>query len=244
MSSSLSVDPEQRASPVGARQPANPTGGWRQWVRRAAVACLALVIAVNFAIFGGVVVTRMVGRDPRSQPPVVSIENLRRVDDRLWIGDQPTPGGYEQLVQEHGVTLVVNLRTGQGPDPEGDDPALIRSLGADYVRVPIHDGHAPDRSDVQRFLEVVASAPERVYVHCGGGVGRSSVMEAAYRSSRGQSSRLGDQLQLGPLSVEQSWFVATAEPGRSRPVPRAVRIFSRVVDFPRPAFSWMAKELV
>ena len=243
MSSSVSVGPEQRESAVAKRRPPESSGRCRRWVQRAAVGCLGLVIAVNVGTYGGVLVTRLLGSDPRSQPPVVSIENLRRVDDRLWVGDQPTPAGYRQLVQEHGVALVVNLRTGEGPDPEGDDPTLIRSLGADYVRVPIHDGHGPHRSDVERFLQVIESSPGRVYAHCGGGVGRSSVMEAAYRASRGQGPRLTDQFHLGPLSLEQAWFVAAGEPARIRPVPPAVRVLSRVVDFPRPAFSWMAREL-
>ena len=210
------------------------------------MAGVVLVVAVNVVTYGGVALARLVVSDPRSEPPVVSIENLRRVDDRLWAGDQPTPGGFTELIRDGGVKLVVNLRTGEGPDPLGDDPAFIRSLGSEFVRIPLHDGHAPDRATVERFLQVVENAPGPVYVHCGGGVGRSSVMEAAYRARHGRQPRLADQLFLGPLSLEQAWFVAAAEGargGRGPRVPGAVRVVSRVVDFPRPYFSWLVREL-
>jgi protein tyrosine phosphatase (PTP) superfamily phosphohydrolase (DUF442 family) len=243
MSSPVSVAPERSEVPVPNSPTAVVTPPWRRWSAILVVACLAIVVAVNIVTYGGAALARVVVSDPRSRPPVLSIENLRRVDDRLWAGDQPTPGGYRQLIQEQGVKLVVNLRTGQGPDPLGDDPAYLRSLGAEFVRIPVHDGHAPDRATVERFFQVVQSSPGLVYVHCGGGVGRSSMMEAVYRSRRGEEPRLADQLFLGPLSLEQAWFVAAAEGGRTGRVPWAVQALSRVVDFPRPYFSWLVREL-
>jgi protein tyrosine phosphatase (PTP) superfamily phosphohydrolase (DUF442 family) len=218
----------------------SPVGGA---VVVAAGAVVAAVVATNVVLYGGLALARLTGSDPRSRDRAIpSIEHLRRVDDRLWAGDQPTPGGYRSLAHTLGVKRVVNLRTGEGPDPLGDDPAFLASLGIEYVWLPVHDGHAPDPATVRRFLELVDSSPGPVYAHCGGGVGRSSVMEAAYRASRGSDPSVLDQLFLGPVSLEQAWFGLAAGPGRPAPQSRVVRIASRVADYPRPYFSWLGRQ--
>lgn len=206
--------------------------------------CAGVVLVTNVVLYAGIGVARLLVDEPRSRhSELPSIPQLRTVDERVWVGDQPTPPDHRRLAERFGVKVVVNLRTGEGPDPAGDDPALLRSLGVDYVHLPVHDGHAPDRHTVRRFLEVVRASPGRVYVHCGGGVGRSSTMEAAYRASLGQDPSVMPNLFLGPLSLEQVWFIAALGAHRPAPESTAVRILSRVVDFPRPYFSWMARQL-
>jgi uncharacterized protein (TIGR01244 family) len=223
-------------------------GPWRaRWWRRlrlVVVAYLVVVVGTNALIYGGLGLARLTAKDRRSTEVVIpSIQNLRKVDERLWVGDQPRLDGYRSLAREAGVKRVINLRTGDGTDPVGDRPEGIAKLGIEYVHLPLHDGHIPNSATVGRFLELVNSAPGPVYAHCGGGVGRSSVMESAYRASKGEDPSLLDQLFLGPLSLEQARFVLKVRPGKPTKGNWIVQSASRVIDFPRPYFSWLARQL-
>jgi uncharacterized protein (TIGR01244 family) len=218
--------------------------GWRRWLRLVAVAWVVVVVGANAAIYLGLGLARVAAKDPRSSDLVIpSIQNLRQVDERLWVGDQPDLAGYLTLAREAGVKRVINLRTGDGPDPLGDRPAELTAAGLEYIHLPVHDGHIPDAATVRRFLELVRDAPGAVYAHCGGGVGRSSVMESAYRASKGQDPSLLDQLFLGPVSMEQAWFVFSLRPGKPTAGNDLLQGASRVIDFPRPYFSWLARQL-
>ena len=189
---------------------------------------VVLVVVVQTLVFTGVLVARVAGDDPRSA--MDDVPNFRVVDDRLWAGGQPEAEGY-RLLAERGVRLVVDLRTGAADDPRRDDPGLLESLGIAYVSVPVADGHVPSMSQVGRVATLVRGAPGQVYVHCGGGVGRTSALTAAYAERSGHGLPFADLVAIGPHTLEQLWFVAT---GDSNIV---VRRASELVDAPRRAWS-------
>ena len=121
-----------------------------------------------------------------------------------------------------------------GPDDDDrndDDPAFLRSLGVDYLRLPVRDGHVPSDRQVQQFVDAVEDADGMVLLHCGAGVGRTSSFTAAYARRVDEPVDVGGQLSLGLHSVEQLWFVTT---GDTNPVIRRV---SEALDAPRRAWS-------
>ncbi|MBI4260122.1 MAG: dual specificity protein phosphatase family protein [Actinobacteria bacterium] len=130
-----------------------------------------------------------------------------------------------------GVTLVVDLVPGRG-----DDPAFLRDLGIEHLWLPLTDGHIPDAETVRRFLEAVESSRGAVYVHCGAGVGRSSSLAAAYLASVGRDPSLVEALAVGPPTLEQAWFIWSAEPGRPAGGNGWVTALSRFLDSPRTGF--------
>lgn len=217
-----------------------------RWVKIAVVAAgiyFGLAAAGVAALHGGVVAARALGRGPAPGPDgLPPIAHLRAVDDKLLAGAQARPEHYRELARV-GVTLVVDLRTGASDDPNRDDPALLASLGMDYVRMPVPDGRAPDAATVRRFLDAVGDARGRVFLHCGGGVGRSMTLEAAYEADRGIDPSWLDKLAIGPPSFEQLWFVAAAEPGGSPGPNAAVAAMSRAVDGPRRLWSRLRSRL-
>lgn len=204
--------------------------------RTALVAYATIVAAANATILLGVAAARFLGRDTRVRDPrLPQVPNLRRVDDRLWVGGQPSPGDYRGL-SAIGVQTVVDLRTGDPGDPREDDPSFLDQLGMEHVALPVPDGHAPDPTIVERFVRIVDRSPGLVFVHCGAGVGRSTSLQAAYLASAGRRLTVLEQLAIGTPSVEQAWFVLRTRAGRPAPRNHVVELLSRLVfDGPRTA---------
>jgi uncharacterized protein (TIGR01244 family) len=204
-------------------------GGW-----------LGLFLVVNLVILLTGVAARWAGKDPRvhdNRWP--DITNLRVVDDRLLIGGETSPEQYRDLA-ERNVTLVIDTRTGGGADASSDDPRQLAELGLDYVALPIHDGRAPTPAQIRRFLDLVETADGRVFAHCGGGVGRSTSLAAAYEAAQGEDPSVLEQLATGPPTIEQIWFVSTLRPNDpDHGISPAVAVVSRVVDAPRGLYGWI-----
>jgi protein tyrosine phosphatase (PTP) superfamily phosphohydrolase (DUF442 family) len=204
-------------------------GGW-----------LALFVTVNLVILLSGAAARWAGKDPREHGERwPDITNLRIVGDRLAIGGETSRQQYRELA-ERDVTLVINMRTGAGADVSTDDRGQLADLGLDYAELPIPDGRAPTPAQIRRFLELVANADGRVFAHCGGGVGRSTSIAAAYEAARGRDPSVLEQVATGPPTIEQIWFVATLRPNHpEHGISPAVAVVSRVVDAPRGLYGWV-----
>jgi hypothetical protein len=105
------------------------------------------------------------------------------------------------------------------------------------VRLPIRDGHAPSDSNVARFVDAVESAHALVFVHCGGGVGRSTSLQAAYEAAQGQDPSMWEHLAIGPPTLEQAWFIVSAGPRDPTSDNVLVSFISRALDAPRRVLS-------
>ena len=204
-------------------------GGW-----------LVLFLAVNLVFLLGGVAARWAGKDPRVQDDRwPDIRNLRIVGDRLLVGGETSPEQYRELAEDD-VTLVIDMRTGSGADVSTDDQQELTDLGLDYAELPISDGRAPTPAQIRRFLDLVAAADGRVFAHCGGGVGRSTSIAAAYEAAQGQDPSVQEQLATGPPTLEQIWFVATLRPNHpDHGISPAVAVVSRVIDVPRGLYGWV-----
>jgi uncharacterized protein (TIGR01244 family) len=202
---------------------------------------LGLFLLVNIGILLAGVAARAAGKDPRlHDDDWPGITHLRMVDDKVLFGGQTTPAEYAELV-DHGVTRVIDVRGHQRFDQSNrDDPAALEELGLEYVSLPISDGRAPTPAQIRRFLELVDEADGRVFAHCGGGVGRSTSMAAAYEASRGTDPSVLDQVAVGPPTIEQIWFVGTLRPGEpEHGISPVVAVVSRVVDAPRTLWGYI-----
>ena len=216
---------------VARHEVGEPGAAIRRWRRRAArmVIVYALVVVITHAlVLVGIVGVRLVSARPTTH--MAGVHNLRTVDSEVWAGGQPDDDAYRELAAR-GVRLVMDLRTGARDDPREDDPALLAGLGAGYLALPIPDGHVPSEAQVRRFVAAVRETEGVVFVHCGGGVGRTSALIAAYRRATGARPGLLTTTAVGFHTVEQLWFVAT---GDTNPVVRRV---SEFLDAPRRAWS-------
>jgi len=162
----------------------------------------------------------------------IPVKNFAEVDDRLWRGAAPTAEALVALAA-NGVATVVDLRAERGTQTYD---ALRSRLGVTRVHLPLRDGQAPNREQVERFLRVVRQSHGRVFVHCGAGVGRTGTMSAAYLVASGRATgaeAVERNLAVGPPSVEQLVFTFLLAGGNVRRPPAPVAAFSRAVDGPR-----------
>lgn len=173
-----------------------------------------------------------------SEPPagVRGIENLHKVDERVWRGGAPSPEGYRTLA-EAGVRTIVDLRAEEGTQPPAD-------LGVDVVRFPVRDGQPPSPDQVDAIVETLRTAPAPLFVHCAAGVGRTGSAIAAYVVDRGGTTEdaLRWLLGVGPPSLEQIAFVKGLAAGERRPG-RLVTAVSRILDAPRRTWSRLRASL-
>jgi len=208
-------------------------------VHRKLLGILALAVAVlilgNLAILAAFAVGRAV--EPGAELAIEGIDNVRRVDDRLFRGEAPTAGGYRALAERQ-VATVVDLRAERDLDVPR---ALLGELGIDRVSIPIRDGQTPTRAQVEQFLSVMGRAEGPVFVHCGAGVGRAGSMAAAYLVAQGEASARGAlarNLAVGPPSLEQIVYVSSLDSDRlPEQPPKWIETVSRVFDGPRRIWS-------
>ena len=199
-----------------------------------------VAVAGNVLILVSVAVLRVTGPDVIVEGPGEPvIENFRRVDDKVYSGAQPDSAAFVDLAAM-GVTLVVDLRTGHPGDPNLDDPDALGHLGIEYLSLPVRDGHAPRPDVVTRFVEAVEGNEGLVYMHCGGGVGRSGSLQAAYLNTRGLDFSVREQLAIGPPTIEQLFYVWRGDPHDPASNNSIVAALSRsVIDGPRTVLTWL-----
>ena len=168
--------------------------------------------------------------------PIVGIQNLRAVDDKVWRGAAPTTDGYRGLAQA-GIATVVDLRAEEGIE---HDAQVVTDLGMRMVRLPIRDGQTPSNDEIETFLSAVRESDGKVFVHCGAGVGRTGAMVGAYQVAEGEVSgaaALRRNLAVGPPSLEQIAFVAAMDEDRLGKPGAMLTAVSRVLDAPRRMWS-------
>ena len=116
-----------------------------------------------------------------AQTPVAdsSLPNFHQVNQQLFRGAQPRPGGLQRL-KALGIKTIVNLR-GQGENTRAEEQEA-RSLELRFFQVPLPEFSAPHDVDVERVLAII-DAPENqpVFVHCRRGADRTGTIIACYR---------------------------------------------------------------
>ena len=164
--------------------------------------------------------------DEGKAPHYDELPNFRRVDDLLFRGGQPKPGGYARLARL-GVKTVVNLRDDDGRAlSEGEE---ARAAGLRYYNVPFGRLGRPSDSEVERVLQLIG-APENqpVFLHCRRGADRTGLVVAVYRMMHGgwtaeraleEANRLGmARWQLGKKDYIKDFYrdrLGGSEPSQS-----------------------------
>jgi uncharacterized protein (TIGR01244 family) len=115
------------------------------------------------------------------------LERAARVGEDIFVTGQPTERALREL-REQGVTTVVNLRTPEEMtrSVKFDEPALVASLGMQYVYLPVrgNDQYPYSPATLAKFRDAVGNAKGKVLLHCTV-AWRASHLWAAYLIDRG-----------------------------------------------------------
>ena len=111
----------------------------------------------------------------RGLPGITGIPMLKycKVTPSLFVGSQFRALG-KTVLEKNGICADVNMRV------EFDDAAHGLALKY-YCHVPAVDDDAPTMEQLQQgidFIQKMHAAGEKVYIHCGAGVGRAPTMAA------------------------------------------------------------------
>jgi protein tyrosine/serine phosphatase len=132
-----------------------------------------------------------------------AIPSFHRVDDTLYRGGQPGPGGVSALAAL-GIRTIVNLRYER--DVIDAEAAEAKAAGIEYVSVPMYGLLRPKYDQIARILAILDDPQRRpVFVHCAAGHDRTGVVVACYRVARlkwSAEDAIREALDYGMLKVE------------------------------------------
>jgi len=105
------------------------------------------------------------------------------------------------FLHRRGVRAIVSLTE------QPLDSALLKEYHFQYLHLPVRDFHAPELSQVRRFMVFLRRAESRgrpVVVHCGAGCGRTGTLLACALVQRGCTAdqAIARVRELRPSSVE------------------------------------------
>ncbi len=96
---------------------------------------------------------------------IEDIYHFLRLTDRLFTGGMPTAPQLEDASRA-GVQVVINLAMPDSEHALRDEQSIVKSLGMQYVGVPVLWEH-PTRRDLDDFMDAMdAHRDEAVLVHC------------------------------------------------------------------------------
>jgi uncharacterized protein (TIGR01244 family) len=112
------------------------------------------------------------------------LPNFHQVNETLYRGAQPQPGGVKKL-SELGIKTVINLR-GASEDTQKEQ-AEAEAAGMRYFNIPMSALGRPTDEQIKRVLTVIEARENwPVFVHCQRGADRTGVIVAVYRILRDQ----------------------------------------------------------
>ncbi len=99
------------------------------------------------------------------------MKDLKKINDQVTVGGQPTAGDIEQLKAD-GFRTIVNLRTaGEDDQPMSPDEErqAVEKAGMKYLHLPVSSATAGPET-VDQFCEQLPKFEGPVLVHCHAGM--------------------------------------------------------------------------
>jgi uncharacterized protein (TIGR01244 family) len=91
--------------------------------------------------------------------------NLTILSDSLWSAGQPTRAQLAEIAAQ-GFDLVINLALPTSDNAIPDEADLVRSLGMDYIHIPVI-WESPQPEDLSQFMDAMdAHRESKILVHC------------------------------------------------------------------------------
>lgn len=113
------------------------------------------------------------------EPQITEVPNFHRVNEHLYRGGQPQPGGIQRLAAL-GIKTIVNLRAADKRSHA--EEAEVQAAGLRYFNLPMPIYAKPTNRQVEQALDILSDPQNQpVFVHCKRGADRTGTIIAAYR---------------------------------------------------------------
>jgi tyrosine-protein phosphatase SIW14 len=147
------------------------------------------------------------------------LKNVRRIDDHVYRGRQPSDEEFAMLAQM-GVKTVIDLRGGLFHKPR--EKKLARKTGLRYVQERFSGIFAPHDSQIAKILAAMEdpfNAP--VFIHCKRGADRVGVVIACYRMAHDgwtndQALQEASDGHISPLEILMLRYIRHFDAARIR----------------------------
>lgn len=93
----------------------------------------------------------------------IGVKNLRKVDQNLWVGGQPSIAQIAEL-KEAGITRIINLRSYK--EMKFDEAKVADQLGIEYVSLPIAGAKDINFENSRKVRKLLDEANGKVLLHC------------------------------------------------------------------------------
>jgi protein tyrosine/serine phosphatase len=105
------------------------------------------------------------------------------IDGQFYRSAQPTSEELASYIQAHGIKTVINLRGAHpGAAWYDDEVTTAQGLGITHIDFGMSASKTISPEKVQRLVELMASAPKPILIHCLSGADRSGLVAALYVS--------------------------------------------------------------
>lgn len=144
-------------------------------------------------------------------------------------------------IQRHGIKSVINLRDAHPGEAWYDsEVAACEALGVKHYDVRMRSYQRPKDWQVQELMEVFATAPRPVLIHCQAGADRTGLASAMWKvyvdreskeAAKGQISLLYGHLPFGKVQAVDRYFEEWQPEGyRARPAGEKKRKAGRMLE--------------
>jgi protein tyrosine/serine phosphatase len=116
--------------------------------------------------------------------PVLGLRNGWMVSTLFYRGAQPIYATDWPVLERHGIRTVISLREPDEYDLEGER-AFLKTVGAEFVSIPMSDWEAPAVADIRKVLALVDAAEGPVFLHCKRGADRTGIVCACWQLAHG-----------------------------------------------------------
>lgn len=133
--------------------------------------------------------------------------DFSRITDALFIGKTPSSQDYD-LLRQLGVTLVINMRVEQRPQPDPHHPPMailwLPVFDSPIFPIPIK---SLKRGAIAALQEIKQGG--KVYTHCQEGIHRGVAMGAAILIAMGHSPQEASAMikQRRPIADPDTWYI-------------------------------------
>lgn len=103
------------------------------------------------------------------------------IDGQFYRSAQPTSEELASYIQKHGIKTVINLRgTHPGNAWYDDEVATAQSLGIKHIDFGMSSSKIISPEKAERLVDLMASVPKPILIHCLSGADRSGLAAALY----------------------------------------------------------------